>query len=108
MGARLASIHSKAENRFVNDMAGFGSPLEKSQTTIGAKCFNGIWTWTDGSEFDYANWQDGRPIYKDTCGVTWADIPSYLNENTVEHFYWEDISCDKQTPTAVCKKLAFL
>lgn len=61
-GAHLASVHSAAEDHFLNLLSQQGSAGNK-HTWIG---FNdrqaeGTYGWTDGSPVDYSNWHSGEP-----------------------------------------------
>ncbi|KAK2910790.1 hypothetical protein Q8A67_002923 [Cirrhinus molitorella] len=58
----LASVHSRATHDFLTALAkrrSSGAP----RVWIGAcdAAQNNIWLWSDGSKFDYSNWQTGQP-----------------------------------------------
>ena len=57
-GARLASIHSAAQNDAVWNLVG-----EHGVVMLGFSDFNeeGTWVWDDESEVNYTNWQQDRP-----------------------------------------------
>ena len=53
----MASIHSIEEDNFIANMQSSNSYW------VGGVDFNqnGVWGWTDGSNFDYSNWLEGQP-----------------------------------------------
>ena len=60
-GGHLASIHSKEENDFLLRLVGSG-PISSPVSIIGGKVkIDQSFFWTDGTEFDYSNWQLGQP-----------------------------------------------
>ncbi|KAK6754704.1 hypothetical protein RB195_013596 [Necator americanus] len=67
-GGHLVSIHSQAENDFVHSMTyPLTSHSYNEMVWLGGRRasppFDNQWTWTDGSPFDYTNWDDGEPDY---------------------------------------------
>ena len=58
-GAHLVSIHSDEEKDFVNNLIG-DSDLTDGQIWIGLKKDGNSWLWTDGSRFNYENWDRTR------------------------------------------------
>ena len=50
----LASIRNDAENDFLANLAG-------ADSWIGGSRQGDSWTWTDGSVFNYTNWNTGEP-----------------------------------------------
>ncbi|CAJ0947376.1 unnamed protein product, partial [Mesorhabditis belari] len=53
--ANVVSIHSEQEQKFVNGLR------KGSWTWLGLK-YDSQWSWSDGSDVDYTNWEDGHPI----------------------------------------------
>jgi hypothetical protein len=62
LGGHLASIQSQAENDFIQENFGFFDGVDRRLwigfTDEGSE---GDWFWSDGSEVDYTNWNDGEP-----------------------------------------------
>ena len=89
-GAHLASIPSMNVNRFVSSIL---SQPEDGGYWIGGTKQQGLWTWGDASQWNYANWAEGEP--------------NGNNENCVELSLDEsfnDVNCNSQR-RFVCKKL---
>ncbi|XP_041475988.1 echinoidin-like [Lytechinus variegatus] len=93
--AHLVSIHSQAEQNFVNIL--YESSRRKSSDTIDIR--GGLWfglhdqfmegdfKWSDGSPFDYNAWAPGQPDFHtrdENCGVIRSDFNSGL---------WRDGPC---------------
>uniref|UniRef100_A0A8C1QTQ2 C-type lectin domain-containing protein n=1 Tax=Cyprinus carpio TaxID=7962 RepID=A0A8C1QTQ2_CYPCA len=88
LGGNLASIHDQRTNSFLKSF------LKKCanavpRTWIGGHdaTKNGVWFWSDGSQFDYCDWLTGEP---NNLGG---------HENCVELAFgaeqrWNDASCD--------------
>ena len=53
-GGFLASIHDAETNEFLVG-------IFEHRSYIGGVYENGLWTWTDGSVWDYENWRAGDP-----------------------------------------------
>ena len=75
----LVSIHTEAENQFIFDS--FHDRAERS-IWIGAKKVNSIWTWSDGTVWDYNNWcstdcpsGDGDCVEIVSAWNAWNDLP---------------------------------
>ena len=71
-GGDLASIGSTAENQFVFALAAATPSLwtlvwtgatQKSGPWIGAHYVDGVWQWSDGVAWSFANWSPGNPNY---------------------------------------------
>ena len=93
-GAHLASIHSVQENEFINTIHKSIQPRKWS--CIGGQKDGSSFKWTDGSPFDYQNWVEGEPNFKD-------------NEEHCMNIYdnglWNDLPCDyRLIDSYVCKK----
>ena len=89
-GAKLASVHSDAERRFL-------SSIDKGDKWIGmARNEQGGFEWIDGSGVDYEAWQKGEP-----------NNGSWDGENCViqnGQGFWNDVSCDGTWADAICRK----
>merc|ERR1719210_886085 len=83
--ADLASIHSSEENQFVNELG------DGRRFWLGGK-FG--WSWSDGTPWDYQNWEPGQPSGGEDC----------LNMEQTRK--WNDRSCNNIGSTIgyVCKK----
>ncbi|XP_039538835.1 C-type mannose receptor 2-like [Pimephales promelas] len=59
LGANLASVHNKLENKFLLSLL----PSPSTRTWIGANdaVQGGHWLWSDGSVFLYTHWCSGEP-----------------------------------------------
>ena len=70
----MASIHSYEEHNFIVQMV-------SDEYWIGGVDFNhnGVWGWTDSSDFDYSYWLSGQPgggeyyIIVATSAFDWRD-----------------------------------
>ncbi|KAI5104164.1 ladderlectin-like, partial [Silurus meridionalis] len=62
MNGHLASLHSKEEYTFVQDLV-VSATGSNAETWLGATDVlqEKVWVWTDGSAFDYRNWSAGQP-----------------------------------------------
>ncbi|XP_072021898.1 C-type lectin domain family 19 member A-like, partial [Amphiura filiformis] len=69
-GAHLVSIHSSAENSFVNGISG------SYNVWIGLsdQATEGTFKWSDGSQVNYAHWDLGEPNGggAENCGHLWS------------------------------------
>jgi len=67
MGGHLVSIHNEAENEAIRKILPpcRGVWIGAVRKRPGGGNSNKNWTWTDGSEWDYANWRSGEP--NDCC-----------------------------------------
>ncbi|CAJ0589135.1 unnamed protein product [Cylicocyclus nassatus] len=113
LGGHLTSIHSSAENVFVTELARTGRPWKDAHdlTWIGLLAegtgSKKIWTWTDGTKFDYQAWVVGAPqVYEDQrCVLLYSD-------NRLDSHYpvfyqkWDDYICAEKERSFVCKKTA--
>lgn len=61
-GANLASVHSTAEYHFLQNMVVRGTGV-LTRTWLGGSdaVHNRMWFWSDGSGFDYQNWNPEEP-----------------------------------------------
>mmetsp|Transcript_3693 Transcript_3693/g.4706 ORF Transcript_3693/g.4706 Transcript_3693/m.4706 type:complete len:1076 (-) Transcript_3693:128-3355(-) len=101
-GGDLASIHSKQENDFLQT-------LSDSETSwIGGRRMinytdknNEMWTWSDGSDWDYTKWSEGDPDNASSKGKVqilsgWHDALGFEPESSLMKF---------QKPSDVCLKI---
>nr|XP_046236153.1 galactose-specific lectin nattectin [Scatophagus argus] len=96
-GGNLASIHSQEENHFIQALTR-GDTHDFPETWIGGhdaihQCF---WMWTDGSKFDYDNWED--ECEKDTMEHCLKMNYGYKRE-------WKSAFCNGTLPFVCAKKI---
>ncbi|KAK6754705.1 hypothetical protein RB195_013596 [Necator americanus] len=107
-GGHLVSIHSQAENDFVHSMTyPLTSHSYNEMVWLGGRRasppFDNQWTWTDGSPFDYTNWDDGEPDYYQAIEKCLQLLFDQKNSGRKEK-RWNDIRCDSPMPHFVCKR----
>ena len=89
LGGHLASVHSDEESDFIQTLVANGSAGEYTDgyyrgPWIGGVLQGSLWTWSDGSAFNYTNWYPGQPdndqgvenhiqLYGDDVSSTWND-----------------------------------
>ncbi|WKY03846.1 hypothetical protein Q1695_005083 [Nippostrongylus brasiliensis] len=114
-GGHLTSIHSLAENTFVNEIAESGNDYGDGYdlTWIGLTQANypasSTWTWTDGTPFDYKDWGPNQPDnYKgqEHCGQLHSDYMGKDPSKDSSYRHWNDIACSTNMRAYVCKKAA--
>ena len=86
--ADLASIHSSEENEFVYKLGG------GTRFWLGGK-LDGLWTWADGTSWNYKNWEPGQPSGGEGCLELGWSAPRK----------WNDRACDNTNVNIgyVCK-----
>ncbi|XP_063077512.1 ladderlectin-like [Engraulis encrasicolus] len=95
MGGNLASVHSRNEYYFVQDLV-----RKNTQSTpvtwIGGcdAAQEGLWLWSDGSRFDYSHWNTAEPNNLEK-------IEHCLHFNWGGPLGWNDIPCNRLYPS-VC------
>ena len=67
-GAHLVVIEDVQENTFVTDIRTYLS----SSMWIGLQDVGGVWTWVDGTEPTYDNWNAGEPSGNGIYGHMWS------------------------------------
>ncbi|KAH7718716.1 CBN-CLEC-50 protein [Aphelenchoides avenae] len=83
-GGHLASVHDSTVNAYLQKLDHFPSyPLY----WLGGRKVNGVWTWTDGSQWNYSNWARGQPAGKGECLAM-----------TVKDGRWYSDDCTQPTP----------
>lgn len=92
-GGHLASIHSQAEEDFLYSLLG-----AVSITWLGATDKNqeGVFVWTDGSDWDYSNWDSGEP----NQGPGDGDCLGFYLDGTRA---WYDRACNDPYASYICK-----
>ncbi|XP_041098899.1 lectin-like [Polyodon spathula] len=62
LGGNLASIHSVEDNQAIQNLIRNNDASNGYTWIGGSDCFKeGSWYWTDGSKWDYNNWNKGEP-----------------------------------------------
>ncbi|KAL7880087.1 hypothetical protein SRHO_G00023410 [Serrasalmus rhombeus] len=91
MGGHLASVHSTEEYTFIQELVQ-NKTNSNSQTWLGGTdaAQEGVWTWTDGSAFNYNNWSYSQP-----------DNGYWYSENCLMMNFPEKITTIIVPPTAV-------
>ncbi|KAI4900981.1 hypothetical protein NFI96_011888 [Prochilodus magdalenae] len=91
MGGHLASVHSDEEYTFIQDLV-LNTINSSSPVWLGATdaLQDGVWVWTDGSAFNYNNWNYGLPdaAYSSNClllnfPVNWNNVDCYAQFSSV-------------------------
>ncbi|CAJ0925063.1 unnamed protein product, partial [Mesorhabditis belari] len=115
MNSFLTSIHSDAENRFVNDLGKTGSPQTAwpQEPLIGGKRTGPgktDWMWVDGTPFNYSIWADDQPdnyAGNEWCSQTAADLYPNAYPKSEQYLYkWNDLPCETRYRVAICKQPA--
>lgn len=91
MGFHLTSIHSFAENTFVRNFADTAGQLRGVWIGLSDFAIEGTFVWSDGTPFDYANWNAGEPnnLFNDD-GVILSDARVF------PYAGWNDYSVNQQ------------
>ncbi|XP_045072516.1 ladderlectin-like isoform X2 [Coregonus clupeaformis] len=105
LGANLASVHSSEEAQFLQGVV-FSETGEFTPTWIGG--FEDpkeilekgrLWFWSDGSKFDYQNWNQGEP--NNSGGREPCIVMNFGGEHG-----WNDLACGNILPS-VCFRRTF-
>ncbi|XP_041727833.1 ladderlectin isoform X2 [Coregonus clupeaformis] len=98
--ANLASVHSSEEAQFLQGVV-FSETGEFTPTWIGGmEAFGGLvgkgrlWIWSDGSKFDYQNWNQEEP--NNNGGREQCIVMNFGGEQG-----WNDLECGNVLPS-VC------
>ncbi|XP_056109197.1 ladderlectin-like [Rhinichthys klamathensis goyatoka] len=90
LGANLASVRNKLENKFLLSLL----PSPSTRTWIGAHdaVQEGQWLWSDGTVFLYTNWWTGEP---NNAGVpdNYQGAEDCLEINFSSDRSWNDFPC---------------
>jgi len=92
-GGDYASIHSKEENKYVQDTVCGGSHCFLGLTDANKE---GTWTWTDGSPMDYTSWDSSEP--NGCCGT--GDHGGFYSNR----YMWHDLDENWKGVYAACKR----
>ncbi|XP_028447632.1 galactose-specific lectin nattectin-like [Perca flavescens] len=98
-GGHLASIHSDAEHGFIRNYTNQVSGTD-TQAWIGGfdAVKEGMWMWSDGSQFDYESWAVGKPDHNDGAENC---LEMYTDEN------WNNAACTNQA-SFICSKYLYV
>ncbi|XP_031418414.1 alpha-N-acetylgalactosamine-specific lectin-like [Clupea harengus] len=95
--AHLASVHSAAENDFIQGLVR-NAGLSSQGAWIGGSDdgSEGTWYWIDGSAFDFSDWTIGQPdnYHTEDCLMLTPD----------GNLRWNDLRCDDLRPFICSKK----
>ncbi|MBN3290152.1 LADD protein, partial [Polypterus senegalus] len=62
LGGNLASVHSSGDNQFITSLIKRSDSHEPASWLGGSNCVRtSSWLWTDGSQWDFTNWNPGEP-----------------------------------------------
>ncbi|KAK5978387.1 hypothetical protein GCK32_018822, partial [Trichostrongylus colubriformis] len=84
-GAKLASIKNKEINDFIWNITKSVPQDDRyvNQIWIGGKKEGGSWKWTDGTKWDYVNWDSPEPNnlggHEDCLQMRMASTPGHLH-----------------------------
>uniref|UniRef100_A0AC35F8F0 C-type lectin domain-containing protein n=1 Tax=Panagrolaimus sp. PS1159 TaxID=55785 RepID=A0AC35F8F0_9BILA len=103
----LASIHSFEEAEFVADLAYWPGAdvldgLKQAWIGLYTEDNNTHWQWTDGTPFDYPNWDPGNPDYPGIENCVEIFLESYITNWKAGQF--NNFPCSDVVSKFVCKK----
>lgn len=93
--SHLLSISSQEKQKFLENF--FKSNSVVDNVWIGLKFVQGLYLWTDGTEYEYINWESGNPKYNESYCV------QILTEST-KFGLWSEESCLKKN-LVICEKI---
>ncbi|XP_041103294.1 lectin-like [Polyodon spathula] len=97
LGGNLASIHSVEDNQAIQNLINNNDASNGYTWIGGSDCFKeGSWYWTDGSKWDYNNWNKGEP---NNLGVE-----NCLHLNFPVPGGWNDVACSNLYPSVCVSK----
>ena len=86
LGGHLATIGSSEENAFISSIA-------STSMWLGAQKNDGSWSWIDGTQWNYTNWESGEPSGGNenhlATGYCTADKWNDLTESEIHYFICE-------------------
>ncbi|XP_039631445.1 lectin-like [Polypterus senegalus] len=89
LGGNLASVHSSGANHFITRLIKISDSHEPPSWLGGSNCVRiSSWLWTDGSQWDFANWYPGEPSNSggtEKCLHTNYNGPGGWNNNNCEN-----------------------
>ncbi|KAK2811266.1 hypothetical protein Q5P01_000260 [Channa striata] len=98
MGAHLASVHSFNEYREIQKMIVNATRSDKQAWIGGSNAQEDrVWLWSDGGNFDYANWCPGEP--NNYLGLQHCIQINYSGQKC-----WDDVQCYTSLPSVCAKK----
>ncbi|XP_074555315.1 type-2 ice-structuring protein-like [Halichoeres trimaculatus] len=97
LGGHLASVHSFYEYQLIQ---GLITPSGNPEVWLGGSdaLREGVWEWTDGTTFQYANWCTGEP---NNGGGKGQDC---LQMGYSHHKCWDDYDCGERRPSVCARK----
>ena len=87
LGGDLASIHSAAENAEAIALAA-GRPM---RIGLSDSALEGSFVWSDGTQFDFSNWDSGQPASDGGDEDCVSTFSGYFGDR------WHDAGCDTST-----------
>uniref|UniRef100_A0A8C4T3W8 Uncharacterized LOC114657714 n=1 Tax=Erpetoichthys calabaricus TaxID=27687 RepID=A0A8C4T3W8_ERPCA len=97
LGGHLASVHSSDINQFITSLIKSKDSSGPVTWFGGSNCVrDSTWLWTDGSKWDYTNWNPGEP---NNAGGT----ERCFRINDSAQGGWNDVNCGMQT-AYICAK----
>ncbi|XP_051787816.1 scavenger receptor cysteine-rich type 1 protein M130-like isoform X2 [Erpetoichthys calabaricus] len=92
LGGNLASVHSSGDHHFITSLIKRSDSHQPTTWLGGFDCVRTLsWLWTDGSQWDFTNWNPGEPNND-------RGIENCLHTNYLVPGGWNDIECEHQFP----------
>ncbi|XP_039631878.1 lectin-like [Polypterus senegalus] len=92
LGGNLASVHSSGDNHFITSLIRRSDSHNPISWLGGSNSVRtSSWLWTDGSEWDFKNWNPGEPN-------NGRGIEHCLHTNYDGPGGWNDVNCEYQYP----------
>jgi len=96
MGANFVSINSAGENEFVSDLCGG----ENCWIGLNDVVKEGDYKWSDGSSFDYSNWDSGEPNPSGSEDYIVINSKGKWHDYPAQGYVWVGI-CEIAKPTTM-------